>query len=75
MARREGAAFRLEAPTFYLGLLRFPMQEVGSTAGWLYGLLVVGSQFATLAGAAREWLGPDAPDAESPGAAVMGGDS
>jgi GT2 family glycosyltransferase len=63
IARREQASLRFEAPTFYLGLLRFPMQQVEGAAGWLYGLLVVGSQFATLAGAAREWLVTEGPDA------------
>jgi GT2 family glycosyltransferase len=63
IARREQAPFRLEAPAFYLGLLRFPMGQVAGAAGWLYGLLVAGSQFATLAGAVREWMGRDAPEA------------
>ncbi len=63
IARREQASFRLEAPTFYLGLLRFPMRQVEGAAGWLYGLLVAGAQVATLAGAVREWVSGHAPDA------------
>ncbi len=56
IADRDGGRLRAEAPGFYLGLLRYPLRETRGAAGWLYVLLVLASQCATLAGAVREWL-------------------
>jgi GT2 family glycosyltransferase len=56
IAARDGARLRLEAPAFYLGLLRFPLQQGSGVAGWLDAALILGSQVATAAGGAWERL-------------------
>ena len=69
IARRARTPFRVEAPSFYLGLLTFPIRRVGGAAGWMYSLLVAGSQVATAAGAAREWASASQPARDASDAA------
>ena len=72
MARRARTPFRIEAPSFYLGLLAFPLRRVGGADGWMYSLLVAGSQIATAVGAAREWAATMEPSSEAADAALVG---
>lgn len=58
IAEREGRPLRVEAPTFYWGLVRFPLRQTRGIEGWVSVLLVLGSQAATFAGAVHEWLMP-----------------
>ncbi len=61
IAERQGTSFRVQSLGFYLGLVGFPLKAVGGGSGVRYACLVLGSQVATLAGAAREWLASDEP--------------
>jgi GT2 family glycosyltransferase len=70
IARRERMRFRVQSPRFYIGLLTYPMRQVKGLAGWGYGFLALASQFATLAGALREWLVSTAVDSDSRALAV-----
>ena len=63
IAERERKPLRVEAPTFYWGLVRFPLRQTRGLGGWFSVLLVLGSQAATFAGAVREWLMPGGWDA------------
>jgi GT2 family glycosyltransferase len=54
IAQRTGQRLRGEAAGFYLDLLRFPLTRDGGARRWLHSALVVTSQLATAAGAARE---------------------
>jgi GT2 family glycosyltransferase len=71
IAERERTSFRVQSLAFYLGLVGFPLKEVRGASGWLYACLVLGSQFATLAGAVWESLTPGGRGAGS-GASVAG---
>ncbi len=75
IAKREQRSLRVEAPTFYWGLLRFPLQQTNGAGGWTSVLLVLGSQVATFAGAVREWLVSGGSDAAAHESAVEGGES
>src|SRR5262249_51289146 len=55
IAERERKVFRVRHASFYLGLVAFPLAQGRGRGGWLYSALLVGSQVATLAGAAWEW--------------------
>jgi len=55
IAQRERMVFRVRHAGFYVGLVGFPLAEKKGPTGWGYSALVLGSQFATLAGAAWEW--------------------
>jgi glycosyltransferase involved in cell wall biosynthesis len=58
IAERERRTFRVQPAAFYFGLVTYPLSQVKGLQGWFYGGLVLGSQVATLAGAAWEWLTP-----------------
>jgi hypothetical protein len=74
IARRERMWFRVQAPRFYVGLLVYPIHQVRGLAGWGYGFLALVSQFATLAGALREWLVSTGDEPESSALAVGRGE-
>lgn len=74
IAERERTSLRVEAPTFYWGLLRFPLQQKDATGRWTSVLLVMVSQVATIAGAAREWLALSGSAAVVHESAVKGGE-
>ena len=56
IAKRERKVFRVRHAAFYFGLVTFPLSEVKGPSGWLSAGLILGSQFATFAGAVWEWL-------------------
>lgn len=71
-ARRDGRRrLRLEAPGFYAGLLAAPLRDARGWRALRLATLVLLSQAATAAGAAREalggrWARADEPDAAGP---------
>jgi GT2 family glycosyltransferase len=56
IAMRERRSFEVQSAAFYFRLVTFPLSAVKGPSGFLYAGLLLGSQLATLVGAAWEWL-------------------